>query len=132
MQRQNGDPGFAEAAAAEPQPHDHEEDNDDSQASQGGGSGEEEDDLPSDVEAALLLLRRTLYSRGAPPGGAPPIILKSMLYTVLPDRTAVDRDIDELRLAGKVRLFKLATCELLWCGVCFRAPRRRRRAITDA
>lgn len=38
----------------------------------------------------------------------PPIVLKSQLYTVLADRTAVDRDVEDLRRQGTVRLFKLA------------------------
>ncbi|WIA16353.1 hypothetical protein OEZ85_013051 [Tetradesmus obliquus] len=38
----------------------------------------------------------------------PPIILKSQLYTVLADKTAVDRDVEQLRQQGRARLFKLA------------------------
>lgn len=38
----------------------------------------------------------------------PPLLLKSQLYTVLNDRTAADRDVENLRRQGKVRLFKLA------------------------
>jgi hypothetical protein len=39
----------------------------------------------------------------------PPLLLKSQLYTVLHDKTAADRDVEDLRRQGKVRLFKLAT-----------------------
>jgi hypothetical protein len=71
----------------------------------------------SDVEAALLLLKGEVYgdsagAAGAPaPAGArlPPVILKAQLYTVLPDRTAVDRELDALQRAGALRAFKLAT-----------------------
>ena len=38
----------------------------------------------------------------------PPIVLKTQLYTVLADRTAVDLDVEELRRQGRIRLFKLA------------------------
>ncbi|KAF6254899.1 serine-threonine protein kinase 19-domain-containing protein [Scenedesmus sp. NREL 46B-D3] len=38
----------------------------------------------------------------------PPIVLKSQLYTVLADKTAVDRDVEQLRQQGRARLFKLA------------------------
>ncbi|WIA36552.1 hypothetical protein OEZ86_007844 [Tetradesmus obliquus] len=41
-------------------------------------------------------------------GQLPPIILKSQLYTVLADKTAVDRDVEQLRQQGRARLFKLA------------------------
>lgn len=41
----------------------------------------------------------------------PPIVLKSQLYTVLADRTAVDRDVEDLRRQGKLRIFKLAIGE---------------------
>lgn len=43
----------------------------------------------------------------------PPIILKSQLYTVLADKTAVDRDVEQLRQQGRARLFKLAFGGLL-------------------
>jgi hypothetical protein len=43
----------------------------------------------------------------------PPIILKSQLYTVLADKTAVDRDVEQLRQQGRARLFKLAIGEPL-------------------
>jgi hypothetical protein len=43
----------------------------------------------------------------------PPIILKSQLYTVLADKTAVDRDVEQLRQQGRARLFKLAFGESL-------------------
>lgn len=47
----------------------------------------------------------------------PPIVLKSQLYTVLTDRTAADRDLEDLRQKGRVRVFKLAIGEpknLMW------------------
>jgi hypothetical protein len=43
----------------------------------------------------------------------PPIVLKSQLYTVLSDRTAADRDLEDLRQKGRVRVFKLAIGELV-------------------
>lgn len=38
----------------------------------------------------------------------PPVVLKSQIYTVLTDRTAADRDLEDLRQQGRVRVFKLA------------------------
>jgi hypothetical protein len=43
----------------------------------------------------------------------PPIVLKSQLYTVLSNKTAVDRDLEDLRQKGRVRVFKLAIGESL-------------------
>lgn len=53
---------------------------------------------------ALLLTHK---HRGATSPAATPVPLQ--LYTVLTDRTSVDRDLDQLRLEGVVRLFKLPT-----------------------
>jgi hypothetical protein len=91
---------------------------------------------PSDVEAALLLLKDEVYGRDAPAvatsqprpygrglgsGGhddegraprrppPPPVILKAQIYTVLPDRTSVDRELDALLRCGAARAFKLGT-----------------------
>jgi hypothetical protein len=79
-------------------------------------------DAPSDVEAALLLLKAELHAAPprAPPRGhhqlqharqlpLPPFVTKSQIYTVLADRTAVDRDLDDLMRRGRARAFKLAT-----------------------
>lgn len=41
----------------------------------------------------------------------PPIVLKSQLYTVLTDKTTADRDLEDLRQKGRVRVFKLAIGE---------------------
>lgn len=41
----------------------------------------------------------------------PPIVLKSQLYTVLTDKTTADRDLENLRQKGRVRVFKLAIGE---------------------
>lgn len=37
----------------------------------------------------------------------PPLVFKTQLYTVLTDRTAADRDVEDLRRQGRVRVFKL-------------------------
>jgi len=38
----------------------------------------------------------------------PPVVLKTVVYTVLTDRTTADRDLEDLRQQGRVRVFKLA------------------------
>lgn len=45
------------------------------------------DDLPSDTEAGLQLLAQQFPLPG------PPVMLVSQLYTIVPDRTAVDRNL---------------------------------------
>jgi hypothetical protein len=47
----------------------------------------------------------------------PPLLLKSQLYTVLADKTAVDKDVEQLRQQGRARLFKLAFGEFIRCYV---------------
>lgn len=66
------------------------------------------DDLPSDVEAAMGLLKsRFLWSPGC--ADLPPLVLQSQLYSVLRDRTEVDRQLDDLRRRNVVRVFKLSS-----------------------
>jgi serine/threonine-protein kinase 19 len=53
-------------------------------------------------------------------GKLPPIVLRHQLYSVMDDRTQVDRELLVLRDSGKVRLFKLGVAEdeyaLVWTG----------------
>ena len=57
---------------------------------------EGDDDAPDDVMAALALLRAQFPAAGRA-AGMGPLMLKSQLYALVPDRTLVDRRIDELR-----------------------------------
>lgn len=41
----------------------------------------------------------------------PPIVLKTQVYTVLTDKTAADRDLEQLRQSQRVRVFKLSIGE---------------------
>ena len=52
-------------------------------------------DLPGDALAALHLLR----AQFPPLSGRPvaPLVLRSQVYSIVRDRTAVDRELDELR-----------------------------------
>jgi hypothetical protein len=62
----------------------------------------------SDVVAAISMLvgQHQLQRRGLPP-----VALKSQLHTVLKDRTASDRELDELQRRGEVRTFRMPTGE---------------------
>jgi hypothetical protein len=68
----------------------------------------------SDVVAAIRMLsgQHRLQRRGLPA-----VVLKSQLYTVLKDRTASDRELDELKRRGEVRTFKMPTGEALHTGL---------------
>ena len=60
----------------------------------------------SDVIAAISMLvdQHKLQRRGLPA-----VVLMSQLHTVLKDRTASDRELDELRRRGEVRTFRMPT-----------------------
>ena len=72
-----------------------------------------EEALLSDVQAAITRIRNRIHGSNAAQLGRAPVVLKSHLYTILADRTAVDRELDALRMQNKVRIYKLATGERL-------------------
>ena len=63
---------------------------------------EDELKMPSDLECALDYLQRRF--EGALPSG---LVVRDHLYTVLNNRTEVDRKVKELRQQNKVRVLKL-------------------------
>jgi len=65
---------------------------------------DDNDATPSDVEVALSVLRREFH----PVVGAPPLILVSQLQSLVTDSSAVDRELDELRCRGVIRLLELS------------------------
>ncbi|KAK9830141.1 hypothetical protein WJX72_009964 [[Myrmecia] bisecta] len=60
-------------------------------------------DVPNDTMVALQLLRAQFPAKAT----VEPVMLRSQLYTLVKDRTSVDRQLDELRQSGAVRMFKL-------------------------
>ena len=62
-------------------------------------------DVPSDTLAAVMMLRNKF------PPSVPmcPLALKTHIYSVVNDRTAVDRQLEELNRNNKVQIIKLAT-----------------------
>uniref|UniRef100_UPI0012932A6C serine/threonine-protein kinase 19 n=1 Tax=Lonchura striata TaxID=40157 RepID=UPI0012932A6C len=61
---------------------------------------------PAAVEAALGAVA-ALFPRRLFGDALPPLLLRHQLYSVLPDRTAVDRHLNRLRDEGRVRLLHL-------------------------
>lgn len=59
--------------------------------------------LPNDTMVALLLLR----SRFPPEAKVTPFATRAQLYSLLSDRTATDRQLEELRRCNQVRLLQL-------------------------
>eukprot|EP00884_Botryococcus_braunii_P006774 jgi/Botrbrau1/16098/Bobra.7_2s0064.1 len=61
-------------------------------------------ELPSDTLAALLLLRAQFPRTQA---WQLPIALRSQVYSLVKERTVVDRELENLRHANKIRMFRL-------------------------
>lgn len=66
------------------------------------------EELPCDTEVAIMTLRSQF------PGihiksmeNIPPIILRSQIYSIVASREVVDREVEELRVKGKIRLIML-------------------------
>ena len=66
----------------------------------------EVESLPSDTLAAVWLLRGQ-FPRGLPK--VTPFALRSQLYAVVDDKTRVDRELDVLRRANRIRMFRIPT-----------------------
>lgn len=66
------------------------------------------DDLPSDLDIAITHLTAA-YRAWLPSIGAPPLLLKTHIYSILKDRTQTDRDLEDLRRSRVIVMFKLST-----------------------
>nr|XP_054763251.1 serine/threonine-protein kinase 19-like [Lytechinus pictus] len=76
------------------------------QSNEGETSGDEDlSDLPSDTKAALAYLR-SLFDIRHFEGRIPPILLKHQLYSIIQNKTQVDREVDQLRDKKEIRLFR--------------------------
>ena len=60
----------------------------------------------TDTHAHILHLRAAFAAEEGP--DTPPFVLATQLYSVIDSRTAVDREIERLRLDGVVRVFELS------------------------
>ncbi|MEW5312557.1 MAG: hypothetical protein WDW38_004184 [Sanguina aurantia] len=70
--------------------------------------GETDHDLPSDLDVAITHLTAG-YHAWLPSRLAPPLLLKTHIYSILKDRTQTDRDLETLRRSREILLFKLST-----------------------
>lgn len=66
------------------------------------------DEIPSDTLAAVWLLHKQYYNESNLSTQVP-LVLAHQLYSIIDDRTVVDRELDEARLKGQIRLLKLTT-----------------------
>ncbi len=73
---------------------------------------DEYEQLPSDLMACILHLRTQTIrtpctaSNGGP---VPPVVLRSQLYALIKDRTAIARELDALQRENAIRAFKIST-----------------------
>ncbi|XP_055507531.1 serine/threonine-protein kinase 19-like isoform X1 [Leucoraja erinacea] len=63
------------------------------------------EDVPNDTKAALILLA-SLFPRKLFDDSLPPIVLKHQLYSIVKDKTTVDRQLNEMKDVGAVRIFQ--------------------------
>lgn len=63
--------------------------------------------LPSDTEVALQCLWRECPAGARVAAGSIAAALRSQVYGIVRDRTAVDRELERLRLGGRVRVLQL-------------------------
>ncbi|XP_070591749.1 inactive serine/threonine-protein kinase 19 [Erythrolamprus reginae] len=71
----------------------------------GEGSKPSEQEGPAAVEAALQNLA-SLFPRKAFEDSLPPLILKHQIYSLVKDRTVVDRYLNQLKNEGRIRMFQ--------------------------
>ncbi|XP_042196922.1 serine/threonine-protein kinase 19 [Callorhinchus milii] len=64
------------------------------------------EDMPNDTKTGLLFLVR-LFPRKLFDDCLPPIVLKHQLYSIVKDKTTVDRQLNELKDLGVIRMFNL-------------------------
>jgi len=67
---------------------------------------QEEVELPSETMIGLLALRNN-YDHIVNINGMPPILLKTQIYSYVTNRTEVDRELNQLKINGKILLFKV-------------------------
>lgn len=70
------------------------------------GAGKDDDDGPVDIRASLQYLM-TLFPRKLFNDTSPQMVLKHQLYSIHNDKTAVDRQLSELREQGELLMFQL-------------------------
>ncbi|XP_060696198.1 inactive serine/threonine-protein kinase 19-like isoform X2 [Hemiscyllium ocellatum] len=61
--------------------------------------------MPNDTKSALIFLV-SLFPRKLFDDSLPPIVLKHQLYSIVKDKTTVDRQLNELKDLGHVRIFQ--------------------------
>ncbi|XP_072916215.1 inactive serine/threonine-protein kinase 19-like [Hemitrygon akajei] len=66
---------------------------------------DEYEDVPNDTKSALIFLA-SLFPRKLFDDSLPPIVLKHQLYSIVKDKTSVDRQLNEMKELGVVRIFQ--------------------------
>ncbi|XP_069762089.1 inactive serine/threonine-protein kinase 19-like [Narcine bancroftii] len=66
---------------------------------------EKSEGVPNDTKSALIFLA-SLFPRKLFDDSLPPIVLKHQLYSIVKDKTMVDRQLNEMKDLGAVRIFQ--------------------------
>lgn len=74
-------------------------------------------DMPTDTKTALLFLKN-MFPVEKFEGRLPPMMVRHQLYSIVKNRTVVDKEVGDLRSTGEIRLFKLGS-EASEFGVVF-------------
>lgn len=83
---------------------DEDEDDDDKH----GINDKNVEDIPSDTKASLLYLK-SLFPVEKFESRLPPVILKHQVYSIMKNRTLVDKQLADMKSAGEIKVFKLGT-----------------------
>lgn len=67
----------------------------------------DDSDLPTDTKSVLTLLR-SQFPVEKFKSELPPIVMKHQIYAFVSNRTEVDKQLNEMRSRGEIRLFKMA------------------------
>jgi hypothetical protein len=71
-------------------------------------------EVPNDTLVALELLRKQFPQ--TPAAGTFPVVLVSQIYSLVKDRTAVDRDLDKAVRRQQLRLFRWVKVACISCA----------------
>nr|CAD7587454.1 unnamed protein product [Timema genevievae] len=76
--------------------------------------------LPTDTEAGLIYLKNSVFPLAKFEGLLPPILLVNQVYTIISNKTAVDKELNLLQSKGVIRLFKLVGEETVLVVIFFK------------
>nr|CAD7406320.1 unnamed protein product [Timema poppensis] len=76
--------------------------------------------LPTDTEAGLIYLKNRVFPLTKFEDMLPPILLVNQVYTIISNKTAVDKELNLLQSKGVIRVFKLVGAETVLVVIFFK------------